>query len=378
MRITLIADIHGNLPALQAVLQHAQNYYAAKKILNLGDMIGYGPFPDEVVKAIRGIQFINILGNYDKKVLSKANRKEGWQKIKSPDKRQLFAWTYHALSKSSRKYLRSLPESKKITLSGKTIMMTHGSPDSHTEHLLPDMPKARFSELAGIAGTDIVLSGHSHQAYSEDVDGTLFVNPGSVGRPDDGDPRASYAILTIEGDEVSIEHFRVPYDIMASVRRMRQTGLPLVFTKILREGYNYVDTVERFGREVKPDDLDPCGTLTLLTDFGLKDHFIGVMKGVVAGIAPQAEVIDISHQVRPQNIQEASRMLDKSAPYFPAGTVHIAVVDPGVGTTRRAIAARIGNQFFVAPDNGLLTRLLEKAEVKGEPIEIVDLDQPEY
>jgi putative phosphoesterase len=378
MKITLIADIHGNLPALQAVLKHAQARYATEKILNMGDTTGYGPFPEEVARAIRGAQFINILGNYDKKVLSKSKRKEGWQSIKSPDKRQLFAWTYHELSKSSRKFLRTLPESEQIALAGKTILMTHGSPASHTEHLLPDTPDARFSELASIAGTDIVLSGHSHQAFSKEVEGVLFINPGSVGRPDDGDPRASYAILTIEGDSISMEHFRIPYDIMASVRKMRLSGLPLVFTRILREGYNYDDTVEKFGRDVAPNTLYPCGTLSLLTDFGLKDHFIGVMKGVIIEIAPQTDVIDISHQIRPQNVQEGARMLAEAASYFPAGTVHVAVVDPGVGTSRRAIAARIGKMFYVAPDNGLLSPLLEAAEENSEPVEIVALDQPRY
>ncbi len=256
--------------------------------------------------------------------------------------------------------------------------MTHGSPAAHTEHLLPDTPPERFSELAALAGTDIVLSGHSHQAYVKEVDGVLFVNPGSVGRPDDGDPRASYAVLTIEGDAISVEHFRIPYDIMASVRKMRLTGLPLIFTKVLREGYNYNDTVTKFGWEPTPDTLYPCGVLTLLTDFGLKDHFIGVMKGVITNIAPQTNMIDISHQIRPQNVQEGARMLAEAAPYFPAGTVHVAVVDPGVGTSRRAIAARIGNMFYVAPDNGLLTPLLEAAEEKGEKIEVVNLDRSEY
>ena len=95
-------------------------------------------------------------------------------------------------------------------------------------------------------------------------------------------------------------------------------------------------------------------------------------------IAPQTDIIDISHQIRPQNVAQAARMLAEAAPYFSTGTVHVAVVDPGVGTKRRAIAARIGNHFFVAPDNGLLTVLLEQAESAGEPIQVVHLDQPRY
>ena len=102
------------------------------------------------------------------------------------------------------------------------------------------------------------------------------------------------------------------------------------------------------------------------------------MKGVIAGISPHTRVIDISHLIRPQNIPQAARMLLEAAPYFDPGTVHVAVVDPGVGTTRRAIAARVGSQFFVAPDNGLLWPLLEKARSKGQVIAIVNLDKPQY
>jgi hypothetical protein len=378
MKLTLLSDIHGNLPALQAVLRHTRGRSATEGILNMGDAIGYGPFPDEVVQAMGGVRWHNILGNYDKKAVSTANKKDGWATVKTPGKRAMFDWTYHELSKRSRKFLRALPESRRVTLAGKTILMTHGSPASHTEHLLPDTPQSRFEALAELADVDIVLCGHSHQAFTRLAGDTLFINPGSLGRPDDGDPRASYAILTIEGDALSVEHFRVPYDIMPSVRKLRRSGLPLVFTRVLRQGLTYNSVVDRFGLEVDPAELYPCGTLTLLTDFGLQDHFIGVMKGVIAGIAPQARVIDISHQVRPQSIRDGARMLAEAAPYFPAGTVHVAVVDPGVGTTRRAIAARIGDQFFVAPDNGLLTPIFEAAEAAGDPVTIVDLDRPAY
>lgn len=118
--------------------------------------------------------------------------------------------------------------------------------------------------------------------------------------------------------------------------------------------------------------------ITLMTDFGIRDGNVGVMKGVIWGIAPDAHIADLSHVVDPQNIRQAALILGRSTPYFPPGTVHIVVVDPGVGTARRPIAARIGGQFYVLPDNGVISDVLARAERAGWQVEIVHLDQPEY
>lgn len=118
--------------------------------------------------------------------------------------------------------------------------------------------------------------------------------------------------------------------------------------------------------------------ITLTTDFGTGDDEAGVLKGVIWKIAPDAKIADLSHAVSPQNVLEGALLLGRIAHYFPAGTVHVAVVDPGVGTERRGIAARLGSQYFVGPDNGLVTQMLERAEQRGEPVEIVRLDQPQY
>jgi S-adenosylmethionine hydrolase len=122
----------------------------------------------------------------------------------------------------------------------------------------------------------------------------------------------------------------------------------------------------------------PVSIITLTTDFGLKDGNIAVMKGVIRGIAPEVELVDLSHLIRPQDIREGAWVVGRSAPYFPAGTIHVVVVDPGVGTARRPIAARLGDQNFVGPDNGLLTPLLEAAERSAKPVAIVWLDQPRF
>jgi S-adenosyl-L-methionine hydrolase (adenosine-forming) len=118
--------------------------------------------------------------------------------------------------------------------------------------------------------------------------------------------------------------------------------------------------------------------ITLTTDFGLKDGNVGVMKGVIWSIAPQAHIADLSHLIAPQNIPEAALILLRSAPYFPDGTIHVVVVDPGVGTARRPIAAQVGAQYYVGPDNGTLTLWLERAETRGLATRFVHLNRPAY
>jgi S-adenosylmethionine hydrolase len=118
--------------------------------------------------------------------------------------------------------------------------------------------------------------------------------------------------------------------------------------------------------------------ITLLTDFGTTEGEHAVMKGVIWRILPGAPIADLSHDISPQNIREGALVLERTARYFPDETVHIVVVDPGVGTERKAIAARFGDQFFVGPDNGVCTPLLERAERENGPVEIVHLNKPEY
>ena len=122
--------------------------------------------------------------------------------------------------------------------------------------------------------------------------------------------------------------------------------------------------------------------ISLTTDFGLKDGFVGVLKGVIWGICPAAQTADITHLIAPQNVLEGAIALWRAAPFFPAGTVHLAVVDPGVGTQRRPLAARLGLangvHYFVGPDNGLFTPLIEEAERAGREAVFVCLDNPAY
>jgi S-adenosylmethionine hydrolase len=118
--------------------------------------------------------------------------------------------------------------------------------------------------------------------------------------------------------------------------------------------------------------------ITLMTDFGIKDGNVGVMKGVIWGICPTAQISDLSHVVPAQNIREAGYILVRSVPYFPKGSIHVVVVDPGVGTQRRPMAAHIGDWFYVGPDNGTITGWLERANDEGWRTEFVELNRPQY
>lgn len=118
--------------------------------------------------------------------------------------------------------------------------------------------------------------------------------------------------------------------------------------------------------------------ITITTDFGEKDGFVGTMKGVIWNIAPNVQIADITHEVPPQDVLTGAIALWRAAPFFPGGTIHIAVVDPGVGTNRRPMAARIGDQNFVGPDNGLFTPMILDAEKAGRDMLFIHLDKPEY
>jgi S-adenosylmethionine hydrolase len=101
--------------------------------------------------------------------------------------------------------------------------------------------------------------------------------------------------------------------------------------------------------------------ITLTTDFGVADHFVGAMKGVILGIAPRARIVDITHEITPFELNEAAFVIAQASRYFPKRTIHVVIVDPGVGSARRAILAEAGGHYFIAPDNGVLSMIYDAA-----------------
>jgi len=257
MKVALIADVHANLPALEAVLDHARQQ-GVEALWNVGDLVGYGAFPDQVVKRLRDEDVVSIVGNYDLKVLKLKGKKKRkkWRKKKRPEKFLAFQWAYENLSKKSRKYLHSLPKEREMSVENGDeqppwkILLTHGSPASNEEHLEPDTPEERLRELAAMTEANVVICGHSHQPFVRKVHGGIndipvhFINTGSVGRPDDGDPRASYAVLQIGSDGLRVQHYRLAYDVERAVAAIRERRLPEALAQMMIQGYALDEVME--------------------------------------------------------------------------------------------------------------------------------------
>lgn len=235
MQVALIGDVHANLPALEAVLADAETR-GVEAVWNVGDFLGYGAFPDEVVQRLQEPGVVSIVGNYDLKVLKFPKKKAKWKKTKQRQKFRAFRWAHEHLSKASRKVLRSLPREVRLEIEGWRVLLTHASPASNTEPLTPDTPDGRLRELGQLAEADLVVCGHSHVPFAREVDGVWFINTGSVGRPDDGDPRAAYAVLRLAPGRLEVEHHRIEYDAERAAAAIRARGLPEAFAQMVLQG----------------------------------------------------------------------------------------------------------------------------------------------
>jgi putative phosphoesterase len=231
--VAVLSDVHGNLPAIEAALADCNNR-DIDRIWNLGDFVGYVPFPNEVIERLRDSGALSIIGNYDLKVLSFARKKQQWKKQKSADKFAVFEWNYKALSRTNRKYLGALPKTRRIKIAGLTVLLTHGSPASENEGILATMPARRLKELAVMAEADVILAGHTHRPMTRRTGKVIFLNPGSVGQPE-GDPRASYMVLRFANGRVTIKHHLVKYNIAEAAAAIRRAALSAGLIDVLEK-----------------------------------------------------------------------------------------------------------------------------------------------
>jgi len=233
MRIAVFSDIHANLHALNAVLgdivsQHPDAVYC------LGDLVGYGAYPNEVIALIRERAIPTIMGNYDDGV--GYDRDDCGCAYTTDESRQLgdlsLHWTREHVTAENKAFLRALLPNIRLEADGRRILLVHGSPRKINEYVYADRPPASLERIASHAEADVLVFGHTHLPYTKMVGNVLFVNDGSVGKPKDGDSRAAYALLDI-GATVSVSLRRVIYDVNAAAAAVRASGLPEHFAELL-------------------------------------------------------------------------------------------------------------------------------------------------
>lgn len=239
-KYAIFSDVHANLPALQAVTADIKNQ-EWDGVFCLGDLGGYASQPNEVQALIQAEGWPTIMGNYDEGV--GFNRVDCGCLYTKPFDIEMsntsFLWTRSATTDSAKEWLRNLPREIRFESEGLRVLLCHGSPRSTTEYLFENRSDGFLKQFveggSDDAMADVILFGHTHVPYHKVVEGVHFINTGSVGRPKDGDPRAGYSVLSLDGGEVSWHQVRVEYDVELACTRLVEAGLPEYFAEYLRK-----------------------------------------------------------------------------------------------------------------------------------------------
>jgi predicted phosphodiesterase len=237
-QIVVFGDIHANLPALEAVLEDMDNRGAANRYC-LGDLVGYGTFPNEVIERIRTEKYPTLMGNYDLGVgISSDDCGCAYtsKEAEALGKRSI-AWTNQNSSAENKAFLRGLMQHIPLKLGSVNVKLVHGSPRKINEYLYEDRPERSLERLMDLASADVLVCGHTHIPYHRLLpSGRHVVNAGSVGKPKDNDPRACYVIMEENAGDLRVDFIRVAYDIERAASAIESSEMPHEFAQMLREG----------------------------------------------------------------------------------------------------------------------------------------------
>lgn len=259
MKYAFFSDIHANLPALEAVLSDIDNQNP-DMVFCLGDLVGYAPWPNEVVSTIQANNITTIAGNYDEGVGINSDECGCAYKTDEDKKRgnQSISFTNEIVTEETRAFLKGLPLHFRIEYGTRSnnplsILMVHGSPRKINEYLFEDRPDRSFLRMMENEHVDLLFFGHTHKpfhkrlAYQDEEGNTRYrhaINIGSVGKPKDGDPRACYALARINEDLttaeegfVNVEFRRCKYDVEKTASAIEESPLPDAFADMLRKAY---------------------------------------------------------------------------------------------------------------------------------------------
>jgi putative phosphoesterase len=237
-QITIFGDIHANLPALEAVLADIE----ARRLENLyclGDLVGYGVWPNEVIETIHARRIPTIMGNYDLGVGHDSD--DCGCAYRTPAAQALgersIAWSNSHTSAGNKAYLRRLVDNIPLQLGDLKVLLVHGSPRRINEYLYEDRPESSLERLLDLAEADVLVCGHTHLPYQRLLgSGRQVINAGSVGKPKDDNPDACYLLLSAQGRDLTADFIRVPYDVERAAQAIEASEMPDEFAEMLRLG----------------------------------------------------------------------------------------------------------------------------------------------
>jgi putative phosphoesterase len=225
--VAVITDIHGNLPALQAALARIEEL-RIESVFCGGDLVGYGPHPNEVCALIAEHDIPTIYGNYDYAIAR--DLEDCGCAYTTPHDRELgqlsVDWTLAHTSQGSKDFMRGLPFDLHFPVGDTRVHLVHGSPRKVNEYLFEDKPPSLYERLAAAERDPVLAFGHTHKPWVHGYGGVLFVNCGSVGKPKDGDARGAFAVLRAAANRVDVSLERMDYDAEAVAAEIREAGLP--------------------------------------------------------------------------------------------------------------------------------------------------------
>jgi putative phosphoesterase len=227
MSVAVITDIHANLPALQAALQRIADL-GIEEVYCGGDLVGYGPHPNEVCALIQARGIPTIYGNYDY-AIARDLTDCGCAYVDQHDRelgQRSVDWTLAHTTAASKAFMRGLPFELRFPIGDAAVHLVHGSPRKVNEYLFEDKPDRLYERLAAAEEADALVFGHTHKPWVREHGGVLFGNCGSVGKPKDGDPRGAFALLDADGARLRVTIERVDYDAAAVARDVHAAGLP--------------------------------------------------------------------------------------------------------------------------------------------------------
>jgi putative phosphoesterase len=225
--VAVITDIHANLPALHAALARIDEL-GIDRVYCGGDLVGYGPHPNEVVELIAERDIATMYGNYDHAIardlhdcgcayISPHDREIGQQSVE---------WTLQHTDRPGKDWMRALPFDLRFEVGETAVHLVHGSPRKVNEYLFEDKPASLYERLAAAENADALIFGHTHKPWVHGYGGVLFINCGSVGKPKDGDPRGAFAVVSPAASGIDVRIERVGYDAESVAAQVRAAGLP--------------------------------------------------------------------------------------------------------------------------------------------------------